>query len=49
MPEQAAKVSRIGIPDRFSDQYGSQDTLLGHWGITVKGIGDAMRNKLYKA
>ena len=49
MPEQAAKVNRIGIPDRFSDQYGSQDTLLGHWGITVKGIGDAMRNKLYKA
>ena len=49
MPEQAAKVSRIGIPDRFSDQYGSQDTLLGHWGITVKGISDAMRNKLYKA
>ncbi|MBK8759922.1 MAG: transketolase [Sulfuritalea sp.] len=49
MPEQAAKVGRIGIPDRFADQYGSQDSLLGHWGITVESVCDAMRSKLCKA
>ncbi len=34
MPEQAAKLVRIGIPDRFADQYGSQESLLKHWGLT---------------
>jgi transketolase len=46
MPEQACKIARIGIPDRFADQYGSQDSLLGHWGITVDALGDTMRKLL---
>jgi len=49
MPEQALKVRRIGIPDRFADQYGSQNSLLGHWGITVDSLCDTMRNQLRKA
>ena len=46
MPEQAAKVTRIGIPDRFADQYGSQDSLLAHWGVDVDAACNAMRIKL---
>ena len=46
MPEQAAKVARIGIPDHFADQYGTQDTLLAHWGLTVDALCQSMRKKL---
>lgn len=46
MPAQAAKVARIGIPDRFAQQYGSQDTLLAYWGITVDALCETMRKKL---
>jgi transketolase len=49
MPEHLSKVARIGIPDQFSDQYGSQDTLLAHWGITVESLCQTMRVKLGKA
>lgn len=48
MPEQAAKITRIGIPDRFADQYGSQNSLLEHWGITVGSLYAAMRIQLRK-
>ncbi len=48
MPEQAVKISRVGIPDRFADQYGSQNSLLAHWGITVNSLCDSMRKKLRK-
>lgn len=48
MPEQAAKIARIGIPDRFAEQYGSQNSLLAHWGITADVLCDAMRNQLQK-
>lgn len=48
MPEQAAKIARIGIPDRFADQYGSQNSLLAHWGITADSLCDAMRKQLQK-
>jgi transketolase len=48
MPEQAAKIARIGIPDHFADQYGSQNSLLAHWGITVDSLCDAMRKQLSK-
>lgn len=46
MPAQAAKIARVGIPDCFSDQYGSQDTLLAHWGITADSVCEAMRKKI---
>jgi transketolase len=46
MPTQAAKITRVGIPDRFADRYGSQNSLLAHWGITVDGLCDVMRNQL---
>jgi len=46
MPKQAAKIARIGIPDRFADRYGSQNSLLAHWGITVDELCDVMRNQL---
>jgi transketolase len=48
MPEQAIKVARMGIPDHFADQYGTQDTLLSHWGLTVDSLCQSMRKKLGK-
>ena len=41
-----AKISRIGIPDIFSDKYGSQEELLDYWGINTKSIINTMRNSL---
>ena len=46
MPEQSFKITRIGIPDQFAKQYGSQDSLLNHWGITVENLVTSMKNKL---
>ncbi len=40
------KIFRIGIPDKFAEQYGSQNSLLEHWGITVQNIIASMKNKL---
>ena len=46
MPEQTPKIVRIGIPDKFADQYGTQDSLLSYWGLTVESICRVMRKKL---
>nr|VFJ50245.1 MAG: transketolase [Candidatus Kentron sp. FM]VFJ52818.1 MAG: transketolase [Candidatus Kentron sp. FM]VFK09055.1 MAG: transketolase [Candidatus Kentron sp. FM] len=46
MPEQGAKIARIGFPDRFADQYGSQDSLLAHLGISVDSVCETMRGQL---
>ena len=46
MSEQAPKISRIGFPDRFADQYGSQNSLLEHWGITVENVAKILEDKL---
>lgn len=48
IPEQAVKIARIGIPDRFSDKYGSQNSLLSHWEITADSLVDTMRMQLQK-
>lgn len=49
MPEQASKIYRIGIPDRFADRYGNQNSLLAHWGIEVDALCAAMVQKLQKS
>jgi len=49
MPEQAVKICRIGIPDRFADQYGTQNSLLTHWGITVDSLCATMVRQLHKS
>ena len=48
IPEHTHKIFRVGIPDKFAEQYGSQNTLLEHWGITVQNIISSMKNKLNK-
>lgn len=48
MPEEAAKISRIGIPDHFSKHYGNQSSLLSLWGITVETLCDVMSKNLEK-
>ena len=46
MPEHTSKIRRIGIPDHFADQYGSQNSLLSHWGITTNSLVKSMINLL---
>lgn len=46
--EHTHKIFRIGIPDKFAEEYGSQNSLLEHWGITVQNIINSMKNKLNK-
>ena len=48
MPDQLIKIRRIGLPDRFADQYGSQDSLLNHCGINVENLVHTMRHILKK-
>ena len=48
MPEHSNKIRRIGIPDQFADQYGSQNSLLNHWGINVENLAHTMRQVLKK-
>jgi len=45
-PELLPKISRIGIPDKFATEYGSQNSLLKHWGITSENLVDVMMKKL---
>ena len=46
MPEEASKIYRIGFPDAFPDQYGNQNSLLEHWGITVENVAKILEDKL---
>ena len=46
LPQELYKVSRIGIPDKFADQYGSQETLLDHWCINSNEASNKMRKTL---
>ena len=46
IPEHTHKIFRVGIPDKFAEQYGSQNSLLEQWGITVQNIISSMKNKL---
>ena len=44
--ELLSKISRIGIPDKFATEYGSQSSLLKHWGITSDNLVTEMMKKL---
>lgn len=46
LPSDLTKIGRMGIPDRFPDQYGSQSSLLSHWGLTTGNLASKMRNRL---
>jgi len=46
MPEQAIKITRIGIQDKFSDKYGNQDFLLKHWGLNVDNLCIQMKKQI---
>ena len=48
MPDQATKILRIGLPDRFADKYGNQNSLLSHWGINVEKLVKVMIDFLIK-
>lgn len=39
----AHKISRLGIPDAFPTQYGSQQTMLSHWELTAEKLAAHMR------
>jgi len=40
------RFKRIGIPDAFADRYGSQDSLLAHYGITAETIVSVIKRLL---
>jgi transketolase len=40
-----AKLLRIGIPDRFATQYGTQDSLLESYGLDVESIAESILNQ----
>lgn len=46
IPEHTNKIFRIGIPDKFAEEYGSQNSLLEYWGITVQNIISSMKKKI---
>jgi transketolase len=46
IPEHTHKIYRIGIPDKFAEEYGSQNSLLEHWEITVENLISSMKKKL---
>ena len=48
LPKEIHKISRIGIPDKFSDQYGNQNSLLSHWGINPVLISIEMKKNLLR-
>jgi transketolase len=38
----AKPILRLGLPDRFTHNYGSQDGLLTHYGLDAEGIAAAI-------
>jgi len=40
---EAPPVLRLGIPDRFPDKYGTQDDLLGYYGLQPDAIANSVR------
>jgi transketolase len=40
------KVRRLGLPDAFTENYGSQDELLEHFGLQPAQIAAAVRDAL---
>lgn len=49
MPEYSSKIFRMGLPDKFADKYGSQNSLLAHFGISVDSLCNAMKEKLNRS
>jgi transketolase len=43
------RVKRLGLPDRFTERYGSQDELLRHYGLQPEQIAAAARGALPRA
>lgn len=46
IPNESGKIRRIGLPDRFSDKYGSQESLLNHFGITKESLVNTMKENI---
>ena len=49
MNDQLINFSRIGIPDEYAQNYGSQNSLLNHFGITADLIAKEMKLRLKKS
>ena len=46
LPNESRKIKRLGIPHEFPEKYGSQNTLLEHWGLSAENIYNNMKRKL---
>ena len=47
-PDLLTKVTRMGFPDKFADEYGSQASLLKKYGLTVENLVSTMLSKIGK-
>jgi transketolase len=45
LPEYSSRIRRIGFSDKFPEQYGTQNSLMGHLGITKEILVESMKNK----
>ncbi|WP_078130240.1 transketolase family protein [Leptospira alexanderi] len=46
IPNETGKIRRIGLPDRFSEKYGSQESLLNHFGINKDALVKTMKDAI---
>ena len=46
MPEHTKKIKRIGLPDSFAKKYGTQESLLNHFGINIDTLVNKMKTSL---
>ena len=44
--EAITKVVRLGIPDEFAPEYGSQDSLLNRWGLDSDSLANCVISRL---
>ncbi|OOV48083.1 transketolase [Leptospira kirschneri serovar Pomona] len=46
IPNETGKIRRIGLPDRFSERYGSQESLLNYFGINKDSLVKTMKDTI---
>ncbi|EKO14102.1 transketolase, C-terminal domain protein [Leptospira kirschneri str. H1] len=46
IPNETGKIRRIGLPDRFSEKYGSQESLLNYFGINKDSLVKTMKDTI---
>lgn len=45
-PELVTKITRLGFPDEFADEYGSQNSLLARYGLTAANLAETVATRI---